>query len=82
MQPLYVLKLEETKSHSKCVASPRLATPSQHGVTSSDSFVGNRGRNLATPVAEPPYSQLPLPCLKVMLTKSLVYADMDLHYAS
>ena len=30
-----VLKLEETNSHSKCVASPRFTTPSQHGVTGS-----------------------------------------------
>ena len=36
--------LEETNNHSKCVASPQLTTPSQHGVTGTcvaDSFTVN-----------------------------------------
>ena len=36
-----ILMLEETNSHGKCVASPRLTTPSQHGVTGSGQLHGN-----------------------------------------
>ena len=42
LQTLYIayFKLEEMNSHGKCVASPRLTTPSQHSITGSGQLHG------------------------------------------